>query len=115
MTQAKALTAGQIAEIQKRQDRLTNVPQGDFGFSYEDSVQLHTDCAALLAHLQATSGWRGIPDGYKLVPIEPTEEMHSAAANVPILGPQATARRYRTVEWHAMVAAAPAPTGKETI
>ena len=92
-----------MTDYMKEAERMADA----YAVAYMDFVRCgksdHEDArAALLAHIQ-----RGVPEGWQLVPIDPMPEMLDAAGGVD-WGDE-DMRGSCCNQWHAMLAAAPAP------
>lgn len=75
----------------------------------------HSECSDMAKELLALRKGLGIPDGWKLVPIEPTAEMmlHNSSCQHHAWDDQeCSVRQLRRNVWGNMIAAAPAPGGE---
>jgi hypothetical protein len=80
----------------------------------DDRLSCLNKADAILAAIPSGSGWR-VPDGWALVPIEPTEAMLNAVVPWEHEGRLPAGCRpfpSRAQEWAVMLAAAPTPTGE---
>lgn len=95
-----ALSRPADTEASRTLDALIAIASGDDG--------LPDDLRASVERLQVRVGRKAVPEGYKLVPVEPTDAMISAGADV-LDGFRVDA----LYTYDAMLAAAPEPAGAE--